>query len=238
MTHLNLSIFAVPVLLASVVSASAEDLDGSASAQNWEGLYGGVQIGYSAGNTSSTAKGERIVQIIGALSISESDYDSNPDGVFGGIQAGYNVQVGSNLVLGIEAGINAGEIADVYADPAAPSPDDTISSQIDWQASVRGRAGVTVGDTLLFGTGGMAWGKASISMTAPLLPDESTTLTGWVVGAGTEHMVSEHTSLKLEYLYTSYQDHTWFPDDVDGRNYALEAAVETHNVNVGLNYHF
>jgi outer membrane immunogenic protein len=73
---------------------------------------------------------------------------------------------------------------------------------------VRGRLGVTVTpDPLLYGTGGLAYGKVDASANWFQFVDEQTpasvskTKVGWTAGAGAEWMFAGNWSAKLEYLY-------------------------------------
>jgi opacity protein-like surface antigen len=92
-------------------------------------------------------------------------------GVIGGAQAGYNWQIGS-LVTGPEADIQGSGIkGSANAVPTSsvgdPIPVGTLISsepKLSWFGAVRGRLGVTVTpDLLLYGTGGLAYGRVAAS---------------------------------------------------------------------------
>jgi outer membrane immunogenic protein len=83
---------------------------------------------------------------------------------------------------------------------------------VDYFGTVRGRLGYAFGGTLLYATGGFAYGgvRSSASFidntTSPLAPlnartSNTSTATGWVAGAGIEYKISPSWSLKGEYQY-------------------------------------
>jgi outer membrane immunogenic protein len=59
-------------------------------------------------------------------------------------------------------------------------------------------------------------------------------LTGLAVGGGAEFMVTDNVSAKVEYLYTDYSAAKYF----DGDLWSSESESSSHNIRVGVNYHF
>jgi hypothetical protein len=93
-----------------------------------------------------------------------------PDGLVGGAQFGYNWQADS-LVFGIEGDISFtdwGQRTTVFdtdaGDLGGPDVDNfafgTVSADVDFLASVRGRLGFAFDSLLIYGTGGVAWADA------------------------------------------------------------------------------
>ncbi len=133
-------------------------------------------------------------------------------GTFGG-QIGYNWQ-SQNFVYGLEADLNwVGAKGSVQQNAnngiGAPS---SFSTNLSWLATVRARAGVTLGThTLVFATGGLAVGGVKNSWL--LLPpfncggvtcqvSDSETRVGWTAGGGIERFISNpHITVKAEVLY-------------------------------------
>jgi len=142
--------------------------------------------------------------------------------------AGYNFQIGSRWVVGVEGD---GGLADktttlgglIY--PGGGSPffitgrgDDSFSVKTSWDASIRGRLGFLASSTLLvYGTGGAAWQRVVATSTcgvlsactgpgafAPATFTDSTTKSGYTVGAGLEAMVSDHWLVRAEYRYSGF----------------------------------
>jgi len=86
------------------------------------------------------------------------------------------------------------------------------TQKLDWLATFRDRAGLTVDRTLLYITGGLALGgvKNSVDTTfsCPRCdPAENFSLVyndtrvGWAVGGGIEHMLTQNWTLRAEALY-------------------------------------
>ena len=92
-------------------------------------------------------------------------------------------------------------------------------STLDWFGTVRGRVGYAFDRTLVYATGGFAYGhitdELSASLTNPVfthsvLGQIDTTSTGWVVGGGFEHKFNPTWSVKGEYQYINLgQDSEW-----------------------------
>jgi outer membrane immunogenic protein len=151
---------------------------------------------------------------------------------------GYRVQLG-NFVVGAETDISykrasssASQVTDVPITGISNignfyyQRNDNFSGSLNqgWDGSVRGRVGVLVTPwTLLYGTGGMAFGKVDgslaytgtiyqcsspgVSCTTPIGTAVSSvsfseTRVGWTVGAGAEYQFWGPWSARLEYRYS------------------------------------
>jgi high affinity Mn2+ porin len=83
----------------------------------------------------------------------------------------------------------------------------TVTDQIDYIATLRGRFGYTFDHWLIYGTGGFAWSQARFGETPGVASDEDTVLftrTGWTLGLGAEYAISPHWTVRLEYLYDNF----------------------------------
>ena len=145
----------------------------------WQGLYGGVHLGWG--------------------------WSGDADGVVGGGQVGYNWQ-SRQFVYGLEADASAADIgiSETFVVPGAVL---SASASIDWLATFRGRAGILVQPNLLvYGTAGLAvvHAQAHGSVTTfgfgQISASASDTGTGLVYGIGVESMWTERMSVRLEYL--------------------------------------
>jgi outer membrane immunogenic protein len=58
---------------------------------------------------------------------------------------------------------------------------------------------------------------------------------GWTVGAGLEYAVTENISAKAEYRYSQFDGSDKTSPAVGGTE---KASFHTHDVRIGLNYHF
>jgi outer membrane immunogenic protein len=137
----------------------------------------------------------------------------------GGGLAGYNRQFANAWVAGVEAdwtGMKTGgaltETWLANAGGAVPTGFTTLSSELEWTASIRARLGYLVVPSLLaYGTAGVAWGNfqfrgsaansASGYATAAALSD---TETGWVAGVGFEWAPFTSFGLLLRAEYLNY----------------------------------
>ncbi len=199
---------------------------------SWTGFYVGGNVGYGLGwpNSETTLTGLGI----GRFAFDHSD-PLKFQGVIGGPQIGYNWQVSPHLVYGLEADWEAsGEKADLsYSDAysgtggllgvvATGTGNTNYDAQISWFGTVRGRIGYASDRLLIYGTGGLAYGRVTLGGT---MMDSGTTLilcgpscsptpfsgtapfsasrvnAGWTAGAGVEGALVGNWTWKAEYLY-------------------------------------
>lgn len=238
--------------LASVValaSANAADMyvpgpaggykDGPVAEPIWNGAYVGINGGYAwGGNDSILGIGSYGAYNGVTYPIIVTPYGFGSQGGFGGGQIGYNWQPAGggykdgpaygNFVFGIEADIDGAGISGSKTVGTA-----TADTNLDWFGTVRGRVGYAIGATLLYGTGGLAFGgvqdKLTVSTTSV---SHDATATGYAAGAGVEHLFSPAWSAKVEYLYIDLGTDT-VVNGLDKANFDHEY----NTVRLGLNYH-
>jgi outer membrane immunogenic protein len=137
--------------------------------------------------------------------------DTSANGFIGGGQIGYNWQTGM-AVFGIEADISglSGGTRIVAQTFDIGGVDNTFTSrnEIEWIGTIRGRGGVTIGQALIFGTAGFAYGsvsnlntETSVAAGTSATAREQTTRTGYVIGGGIEYMFSPNWTARLEGLF-------------------------------------
>ena len=147
----------------------------------WSGFYLGATVGYGRGQNRTDGD-------IGRYSFDQA-------GALGTIFAGYNWQVG-RTVLGVEADIGTGNLKSSTATPFG-----TFSSELQTMGSVRARAGLLLTPALLlYGTGGFAWANYDLGLDTGA--HTSQTFTGYQLGVGSELMLTNNVTMRLEYLYT------------------------------------
>ncbi len=159
---------------------------------HWTGLYLGLQAGYAWGQSSDVPWGDPGEALV------DNDGPASLKGTVGGIHVGFNSRVG-NLVLGVEGDIEATAL---QGDDRGRSGDSnwlTNGLKGNWQASLRGQAGVLVSPrSLLYLTAGVAWLEADATIPdAPDLKTVSHGFTGWTIGSGIEHAFAprrQHTT--------------------------------------------
>ena len=193
---------------------------------DWTGFYIGAHAGFGRGASSAVLTDPAITASSGSFG-----------GVIGGVQAGYNVQLSSGIVLGAEADITfpnylaSNSIAALLATPRSD-----VVEQLDYAGSLRGRIGYASGHWLAYATGGLAWAGERFVNT-PAIGSEEKELNvrlGWAAGAGVEYAFAPHWSLRLEYLYSRFeQADIRFPSVTQ-----ISSSLDLQSIRVGLNRKF
>ena len=193
---------------------------------DWTGFYIGAHAGFGRGSSSAVLTDPAITASSGSFG-----------GVIGGVQAGYNVQLSSGIVLGAEADITfpnylaSNSIAALLATPRSE-----VVEQLDYAGSLRGRIGYASGHWLAYATGGLAWAGERFVNT-PAIGSEEKELNvrlGWAAGAGVEYAFAPHWSLRLEYLYSRFeQADIRFPSATQ-----ISSSLDLQSIRVGLNRKF
>ena len=120
-----------------------------------------------------------------------------PSGGFGGGQTGYNWQGiwQPHLVLGVEADIQGARIDDASTIPGFLLE----QSKLDWFGTMRGRLGYGIDGTLLYATGGFAYGGLEKTFYAQGNFDfrSNGTATGYVIGGGIEPLGRSRANINI-----------------------------------------
>nr|WP_082650265.1 outer membrane beta-barrel protein [Bradyrhizobium lablabi] len=210
-------------------------------AANWAGFYLGGNFGSGTGRDRSTLS-------LPAAGIVET-FNLAPDGINGGVQAGYNWQA-ANWVFGVEADIQGSTQQDnkTCILSCTPGVMAAYDATLPWFGTVRGRLGYSVGSTLFYATGGLAYGsvKTKINTTSfvgPVTQSFSHTNAGWTVGAGIETpftllgLLGPNWTTKTEYLYVDLGSNS--DNFIFGAVPATATrSVTEHVFRTGINYHF
>ncbi|WP_065756345.1 outer membrane protein [Bradyrhizobium paxllaeri] len=211
------------------------------AAANWAGFYLGGNFGSGTGRDRSTLS-------VPAAPIFEN-FNLAPDGINGGVQAGYNWQAG-NVVFGLEADIQGSTQQDnkTCILTCTPGLFAAYDATLPWFGTVRGRLGYSVGSTLFYATGGLAYGsvktKINTNSVAGLVTQSfSHTNTGWTAGAGIETpftllgLLGPNWTTKTEYLYVDLGSNS---DNfiIGGTPATATRSVTEHVFRTGINYHF
>jgi outer membrane immunogenic protein len=207
---------------------------------NWSGFY----IGGNGGG--GTALNRSNLNVAG---VGNNKFNLSPDGYFGGAQIGYNLQ-NANWVYGLEADFQGSSLQDdrVCILGCTNAQFTSFDQKLQWFGTVRGRLGYSLGSTLFYATGGLAYGdvKTRIQEVAgPALFDQSFSKTkaGYSVGGGIESpfefmgMFGKNWTSKTEYLFVdlgrSTESYTF-----GGVDHTFSTRVQEHIFRTGLNYHF
>jgi outer membrane immunogenic protein len=220
-------------LLAGIVQVQATDIESLPEAHDWSGFYIGVLGGYSW----SDFKVDNVLP-------DEDEFDRNQtfsvdDGLLGG-EIGWNIQSGS-IVYGVAA-----DIAYSWAEDDTPEDtengDEIFVGEHEYFATLRGKLGYAFDNVLVYATGGLALTDAEFryenyTSDPPIELEErsssSDTLLGWAIGGGLELAVTEHISVKAEYLYADFGSLDYsFLDSSE--NLFGEVDIDTHMLRGGI----
>jgi len=179
---------------------------------NWTGFYAGghLGVGWSGGDGDGSS------------------------GFIGGGQVGVNYQI-NQWVLGVEADISGTTIKDsVSATVVGPGAVLTGSAEasLDWVSTLAPRFGYAFDRWLVYGKFGGAWahGSGSAGVAINGVPVRSIsvdqTVSGWVLGIGTEYALQDNWTAKIEYNMMDFGNGGPFADD------------KFHVLKAGINYRF
>jgi outer membrane immunogenic protein len=180
---------------------------------NWTGWFGGVSIGYAAGDVSP-------FQGAGAAEIT-----LEPDGFQVALHGGFDYQSpGSNLVFGAEVTIPLIELDDTKADPAAAGS--LYSTKTNWAVLVTGKVGYSMGQWLPYVGAGVGFINATGSAVIPgvvTVAHENTHI-GVLLIAGLRYMIAPNWWVGLQYMHGQYSTET----------YKVAPAFPVGNRNIGF----
>ena len=249
------------------VSALAADLPARKSppslaaeaASGWTGFYAGVNggWGWAQPSVSLIPTGRSAI-----ADITPQFLKASSSGGLAGVQLGYNWQSGA-FVYGLEADFDGasvtGNAQNVF--PSLLNPADTSgfmsAPRVDWLGTLRGRVGMTFGQSLAYVTGGAAWeglsnrtlvsaNTAAFVFGVSAADSFKTTRSGFALGAGVETKLSDRWTAKVEYLYYGFRGTTTNSSAIVtncalvgtcGFN-VITGSNSVSTLRVGLNYQF
>jgi outer membrane immunogenic protein len=132
------------------------------------------------------------------------------DGTDWAAHAGFDYQMGS-FVVGLVGEYGRTNISDSVAAFSTTPAFYTLTRELRDNASLRARVGFASGNTLVYGTGGPAWGKIrnsfATSNTANVFTNTGNEdAWGYRAGGGIEQRLGGGFSIGAQYLYTSLKD--------------------------------
>lgn len=214
-SYLLATVSSLAIGAASVVSpASAADLPARMPVKapviaqpapfNWTGFYIGIHGGGAwLKHKQTTFEGNGACNNGGGAVASDCTLEDF--GAMIGALAGYNFQSG-RIVYGLEIdgswlGVKRTE---QYVNVQVIDPL-TVHTKVNWLATVRGRLGITMSPTLIYVTGGAAFGGVKSGWfdggTPPVGLSVDKTKAGWVAGGGIEHAFASNWTARVEALY-------------------------------------
>ena len=199
----------------------------STRVSDWSGAYLGAYagLGVSSGRATLNGASGSIIPVDVEWGLFPRSIKGSTNGGVAGLGAGYNFQAGA-FVRGIEVDIGYVSTSPHHhysrIDNVPTSPFPGVSTNTNFWTdfgvlgTVRARAGHAFGDTLIFGSVGLAAGRVhnrvelsmtEIGYTSPNW-SESGIRFGYAAGIGIEHRVTSRVSLKFETQYVNLADRT------------------------------
>ncbi|KQP04783.1 porin family protein [Methylobacterium sp. Leaf93] len=273
-------LLATTVLAGLTAVASAADLPRRAAPPvfvpvpvfTWTGFYAGVNAGYAFSTGSDSTRSFTVPGSIGGQQVTANGLaqtatfrKDSQDGFTGGAQIGYNYQFtpGSGVVVGIEADAQYLDFGSkrrdsgVLTTPAFAVNDPRGLSSLDYFGTVRGRLGYAFDRTLVYGTGGFAYGAGSADRDFGGFRGNDDFRTGYAVGGGIEYALPTESffnffrasavTLKVEGLYVNLdrgnRNRGAFIIDTSDNSVARSVSTGRRDdefavVRAGLNYKF
>lgn len=220
-----------------------------------------IELGSTTTTVTSTATNSTAITAAGtptlapwAISPSAVPRSLTPDGAsaVGGAQLGFNYQIGA-FVLGAETDLSAtrlGGSKSTTADPGAPFTTRS-STELSMLGTVRMRAGVVLGNFMLYGSGGYAYGlveqkgailPGNLQTTSAASGSRSGVFNGWALGGGVEYAIVPGMTVRLDYTHYELGQKRMTLHDFTGLAPGQYATMQTRTagdiVKAGFNFGF
>lgn len=232
-----------------------------ATPYNWTGGYVGAHAGWGWGRADTTFT--PLPNATQFIDMRPTTLSPDPSGFSGGAQAGYNWQTG-HFVTGAEADISwsrisgTARVSPIIMNNGSPFPGAGFlitHQETKWFGTIRPRAGIAFDRVLIYGTGGLAYGRVNNSANSDFRPGVPTsvlffqypvslsaTKTGWTGGFGVEAALpGNHWSWKAEYLYLDLGNQSFTANPVPANppfQVAYTWKSKLHTFNAGINFRF
>ncbi|PRH85880.1 hypothetical protein C5L14_20260 [Labrys okinawensis] len=212
----------------------------------WTGFYAGLSAGYGRGNLDTdlkavpTARGEELENALGfGLNGGIARVKDTSNGFVGGGQIGYNYQLDPHWVVGAEADLQYAGLDSKKTFIGNQNIPVTVKTELDWFGTARLRAGYAFDNVLVYGTGGLAYGRVKSKVsTAGTSLSGSETKFGWALGAGAEYALTQNWTVRAEYLYVDLGKAETIKANSEIAQVTAKADVSVHTVRAGVNYKF
>jgi outer membrane immunogenic protein len=222
------------------------------ASSGWAGPYIGLFGGYGFGRARASEPTDPNL-FFPFYNGTDVPYSFDASGFFAGATVGFNMQSGA-LVYGLEGEAGYLGLRGSLIDPNGTiffgTPDTVTTFKSDFYGALYGRLGISSGQTLFYGKGGVAFLNANASTIDPCAGPPgcgTTTLTmtgnklmvGWSAGAGVEWMFGAGWSAKAEYAYFDFGSiQTAGPSSAPNEFYRQTIDVTAHTAKLGINYRF
>jgi outer membrane immunogenic protein len=204
-----------------------------APAFNWTGGYAGVQLGY--------LDGDMDVLFVSPPAPAPWRGQPQPSGAVAGIYGGYNWQGGSPWVFGVEGEVNRSNADDVALETIGGGVGTwSYAADINSTAALRLRAGYATGRTLFYAAAGLAYADFDlryIDSGGGLRDTISDSRTGWTLGVGVEHALTDRWVGRIDVRYSDFGRTTYNIDEGSGI-YPAGFDFTTSEIRLGLAMRF
>ena len=135
---------------------------------------------------------------------------NDKDGAAYYVRAGFDNQMG-NVVVGVVGEFGRSEINDSVTAFSTTPASYTMYRELDWEASIRGRAGLAFGTGLFYVTGGPSYARINRAFSTTNTQNAfalrgDRTQFGITGGGGVEKKLGRNFSVGLEYMFHRYND--------------------------------
>jgi outer membrane immunogenic protein len=199
--------------------------DANAPYAHWGGAYLGLNGGFGLGSSQWTQ---------GLISTNVF----NTDGFLLGGTIGFNYPV-SAVLFGVEGDLDwstlNGSVGNCAVNGAGAAA--ACETKNNLLGTVRARMGYTFDRTLVYLTGGAAFGNLQTGLNPPATFDSATKV-GWAAGAGIEYALSNAWSAKAEYLFVDLGAASCTTAANCGSAAGASVTLNENLVRGGFNYRF
>lgn len=134
--------------------------------------------------------------------------DRNDIGYYG--RVGFDIQRG-NIVVGAVGEFGKSNISDSVSAFSTTPAFYTMTRELNWEASLRARAGYAVNTTLFYGTAGVGYASIDNSFTTgntanTFSSNGNQKEWGLTAGGGIEQKIGKNFSIGMEYMFHRYED--------------------------------
>ena len=198
----------------------------------WQGVYAG---GFAGAAWSSIQAADNVIILTGSGIVPVGSLSST--GLMGGAQLGYNLQYG-RFVYGMEAelgGLDDGASLSIANGSLKGLLQ--VGSSGGFFGDITGRAGVLSWNTLFYTKAGFAFftGDVRLSDGQGGVLQNSSTFTGWTVGAGVEYPLAPDWTVKAEYQYFDLSNGN-SGCCLSGANASVNNTIAASAVKIGFNW--
>ena len=248
---------AMAVAAGSVTSASAADMFVPPPLEpvfSWTGCYIGGHAGWGRAEFDGIFDSGELDLVTPLPEDAVFLEDLDVDGFVGGGQIGCNWQM-NQFILGAEGDFSFTDWDDRIEDISDAGANDAVKAEVNFLASLRGKAGFAFDRFMIYGTGGIAFADGEATFIDELgdvdLENRGTIDfddIGFVVGGGADWMVWDNISVGVVGLWYIFNDDEdacdfddgagdcTFTDDSDEDDFAK--FEDAFVIRANLNYHF